>query len=196
MNDAAFIIGNGPSRTPIDLNALSEQEGIIIGCNALYRDFAGFDFLVSIDPQFQAIIESVEEAMGMDERFIFPPEDECWESAEYNPYKRRRSNAGMNAMSEAIKRGYKNIHCLGFDFILADDSAIDNIYEGSDGYGPLTKSNHSDTVHRLAYFEWFARKHNDVNFIFVIPEGKECQIIEASNVTGTFINTFKKKWNC
>ena len=44
----AFIIGNGVSRKPIDLHQL-KGEGTIFGCNALYRDFPDYDYLVSID---------------------------------------------------------------------------------------------------------------------------------------------------
>ena len=34
-----FIIGNGNSRKNVNLNVLKEH-GVVIGCNALYRDFA------------------------------------------------------------------------------------------------------------------------------------------------------------
>jgi len=79
--------------------------GTIFGCNALYREFDKYDYLVSIDKTFQTIIEANDEVFGKDDRIIFPPPDECWEDLEYSP-NRRRSNAGMNAMLEAIERGY------------------------------------------------------------------------------------------
>ena len=43
----AFVIGNGESRRPVKLDFLREQ-GVIFGCNALYRDFYP-DVLVSLD---------------------------------------------------------------------------------------------------------------------------------------------------
>lgn len=46
-NKVAFVIGNGTSRTPIDLGSL-KSFGKIYGCNALYRDFIP-DYLVAVD---------------------------------------------------------------------------------------------------------------------------------------------------
>ena len=91
----AFIIGNGVSRKPIDLHQL-KGEGTIFGCNALYRDFPDYDYLVSID---DLIIDEVS-SQANDERLIIPPEEERWELNGSG----KRSNAGMNAMLEAIRR--------------------------------------------------------------------------------------------
>ena len=41
----AFIIGNGPTRLDINLHDLVGK-GKIYGCNALYRDFDKFDYLI------------------------------------------------------------------------------------------------------------------------------------------------------
>ena len=41
----AFIIGNGPTRLDVNLHDLVGK-GKIYGCNALYRDFDKFDYLV------------------------------------------------------------------------------------------------------------------------------------------------------
>ena len=38
MNNNAFVIGNGVSRQPIDLEQC-KQLGLTIGCNAIVRDF-------------------------------------------------------------------------------------------------------------------------------------------------------------
>ena len=123
----AFIIGNGTSRKPVDLNKLVGKG--IFGCNALYREFKNYDYLISIDRQFQMIMEANDEVFKEDKRNIFPPEDECYESAEYNP-QRRRSNAGTNAMLEAIRRNHDKLYCLGFDFLLEDDElSEDNLFK-------------------------------------------------------------------
>jgi len=42
-----FVIGNGPSRKNFDLDRL-KNKGIIVGCNALYRDFNP-DYLAFVD---------------------------------------------------------------------------------------------------------------------------------------------------
>ena len=121
----AFIIGNGTSRLPINLNDLVGK-GKIYGCNALYRDFDKFDYLVVIDKQFKDIIEHAG-AEGMFEhgKLILPPEEECVEETTG-----RRSNAGMNAMREAIRHGATKLFCLGFDFVITDEiKNTDNIYK-------------------------------------------------------------------
>ena len=43
----AFILGNAPSRSKIDISKLKEH-GFTYGCNALYRDFIP-DFIFSVD---------------------------------------------------------------------------------------------------------------------------------------------------
>ena len=43
----AFVVGNGTSRKPINLETL-KQYGSIYACNAVYRDFIP-DYLVAVD---------------------------------------------------------------------------------------------------------------------------------------------------
>lgn len=185
----AFIIGNGVSRKPIDLNTLVGK-GTIFGCNALYREFNKYDYLVSIDKSFQVIMQANDEVFGADDRIIFPPDNECWEDAEYSP-NRRRSNAGMNAMLEAIRRDHDKLYCLGFDFLLKDNElSEDNLFKNQAGYGPETHASHRDNVHRVSYLEWFMRKHHKTKFTFVLPENEEYQTLTAPNVTGMYISKF------
>ena len=55
MNDTVFVLGNGPSRKNIDPKSLS---GLVIGCNACYRDFKP-DVICAIDAGVMSeIIES------------------------------------------------------------------------------------------------------------------------------------------
>jgi len=192
MMKTAFIIGNGISRKPVDLNTLVGK-GTIFGCNALYREFNKYDYLVSIDKSFQTIIEANDEVFGSDGRIIFPPEDECWEDADYSP-RRKRSNAGMNAMLEAIRREHKKLYCLGFDFLLKDkDLSEDNLFKNQEGYGPETHANHLDNINRVKYLDWFARKHSTTKFVFVLPENQQYHTLTAPNISGIFLPTFLKK---
>ena len=94
----AFIIGNGKSREGFDLNSL-RPFGKIYGCNALYRDFEP-DYLVAID---DTITEEIRASSFPKEKFIYPSFEEQFESPEFNPFTRLRSNAGMNAMIEALR---------------------------------------------------------------------------------------------
>ena len=174
----AFIIGNGTSRKDFDLNKL-RGAGTIIGCNALYREFEP-DLLVSIDA---GIIEEILESDFPKDRFIVPELDECWEPADCNP-NRPRSNAGMNAMFEAVKRGHNVLVCFGFDFLVWDKTqSVSNVYEGSQNYGPENKANFADNHGRIRYLAWFAKKNPTISLVFVFPPNYNLTTIpECDNI--------------
>lgn len=164
MSDVAYIIGNGPSRKDFDLELL-RGSGTIYGCNALYRDFHP-DYLVAIDT---GIIAEILASDFPRNRFIIPPTNEHYEPAECNPA-RPRSNAGMNAMLEALRRGATSLVCLGFDFLLDNPAqAVDNMYSGSLNYGPETKANHDDNAGRLHFLQWFITQNDAADFYFIFP---------------------------
>ena len=189
----AFIVGNGLSRNQFDLEKL-RNKGTIFGCNALYRDFTP-DYLVAIDDK---IISEINHAIDMGEfdqlNFIVPPWTECFEPAEHNPIQ-PRSNAGMNAMLEAIKMGHKELFCLGFDFMIDDDVSVANIYDGTDCYGPETRANRADNINRVAYLEYVALKNRDVSFYFVYPKSENVKFLSVGcdNIEGMFYDTFEEK---
>jgi hypothetical protein len=178
MTKVACIVGNGVSRKNIDLNSIVGQ-ATIFGCNALYRDFDGWDYLVSID---QGMVREVRNnaEYSCKGHVIVPPEHEHWEDAEYSP-NRRRSNAGMNAMREAIKKEYDTLYCLGFDFLLDGDISVDNVYRNTENYGPETHASKGDNYYRVKYLEWFVNKYSDVKFVFVYPDHLKSKQIDAEN---------------
>ena len=185
-NNTAFVIGNGKSREGFDLNSLRPY-GTIFGCNALYREFEP-DYLVAIDPP---IIDEIKQSSFPQDRFIVPKEEEQFENPEYNPFTRWRSNAGMNAIIEAIRKNNTNIYLLGFDFILANDLAVQNIYDGTDCYGPETRSNMTDNFNRAKYLNWFVNKFApNVKYTMILPrlENLKIQPINGNNVEGVFID--------
>ena len=188
----AFIIGNGPSRLPVNLNDLVGK-GKIYGCNALYRDFDKFDYLVVIDEQFRKLIEAGgKEGVVEGTKLILPPDEECVEETTG-----RRSNAGMNAMREAIRHGATKLFCLGFDFIIKDEVAnTDNVYKGTDGYGKETHATYEDSKHRVNYLHWFMNQNKDVRFTFIVPDPIEIFNIglNTDNVFGMTINNFNKHY--
>jgi len=190
MNKAAFIVGNGVSRNSIDLNDLVGQAPIY-GCNALYRDFDKWDYLVSID---QGMVQEIRNAQGLygNGIVIVPPEEQHYEPREYSPH-RRRNNAGMVAMDTAIKRGFNVLYLLGIDFVLKGDISTDNVYKNTYNYGPETHATQDDNFYRMKYFEWFVRKNNDVKFIFVIPEDYRVRAIDSDNVLTMASDIFKTK---
>jgi hypothetical protein len=185
MKNIAIIVGNGKSRKQLELGNLVGK-GTIYGCNALYRDFDGYDYLVAIDERMINEIKTTEKRLTG--QAIFPPEQERWEETTG-----RRNNAGMVAMREAIRRGADTLYCLGFDFILAGDDSISNVYKDSKNYEPHTQSNMSDNYNRIKYLEWFAMQYPDVKFVFVIPDNGQVKPIDGENLVGMPISTFIEK---
>ena len=186
MKNIAIIIGNGKSREEIDLNTLVGQ-GTIYGCNALYRDFDGWDYLVAIDERMINEIKTTEKRLPG--QAIFPPENERYEETTG-----RRGNAGMNAMKEAIRNGADTLYCLGFDFILQGKTSVDNVYLNSKNYEPETQAGLMEAgYHRLQYLEWFANQNAGVKFVFVIPDNGQVKPIDAENLVGMRMSTFIKK---
>jgi hypothetical protein len=185
--NTAFIIGNGTSRKGFDLTRLKPY-GTIFGCNALYRDYPDHsipDFLVSID---DGIIAEIEGSDFPSKRFIVPPMDERWEPSECN-IGRPRSNAGVNAMREAIKMGHDQLICLGFDFLIADrDQSVSNVYDGTDNYGMEVRARAEDNPGRVNYLQWLVRSNPDVDFIFIFPEGLTISSLSGKNV---FVNSYE-----
>jgi len=188
----AYIVGNGLSRQGFNLEDL-RGKGTIFGCNALYRDFTP-DYLVAIDDK---IIAEINYAIDSGEcevpqmNFIVPPWIECHEETTG-----RRSNAGMNAMREAIKKGYTHLYCLGFDFLIDDEVSVKNVYDGTDCYGPDTRANRSDNVNRVAYLEYFALNNRDVTFTFLFPRTDDplkLLSVSCDNVLGMFYDVFEEK---
>ena len=181
----AFIIGNGKSREGFDLEQL-RPHGTIYGCNALYRDFKP-DYLIAIDTP---ITEEIMKSDFPKDRFIHPEMEEQFEHPEFNPFSRFRSNAGMNAMIEALRHGKRELMCLGFDFIINNNFATSNIYNGSNAYGPETRTSIADNIRRVNYLDWFARKNHVAHIKMILPRLKDLRVhrVEARNLKGMFID--------
>lgn len=179
----AFVIGNGTSRQGFHLEKLKDK-GVIFGCNLLYQDFSP-DYIVAIDETITKTLLSQTEFPQ--HRIIIPPEDEQYELSGTG----KRSNAGMNAMLEAIKRGCNVIYCLGFDFLKLDEKeSVSNIYE--DQYG--NRANHEDNINRVKYLIWFANKYPSVQFVFVFKQDtKEIHTIPCGNVVGMYYDQLEKE---
>jgi hypothetical protein len=192
INEVALIVGNGSSRKSLDLlgmaNILGGNRPTIYGCNALYREYRPNyiipDFLVAMD---EGAIAEIESSDFPSERFIVPPDDDRWEPAEmHSDGHRPRSNAGMCAMIEAIRRGATTLLCIGFDSFLKDASqSVSNLFDGTTNYGPETRANVWDNPGRVKFMAYLARKNPNVDFVFIYPEGMEAVPIGEKNIYQT-----------
>ena len=181
----AFIIGNGKSREGFDLEQLRPY-GEIYGCNAIYRDFEP-DWLIAID---EPITKEIMESDFPKEKFINPAFEEQFEHPEFNPFSRFRSNAGMNAMVEALKHGKRELICLGFDFIINDDLSVSNLYDGTNAYGPETRTSVADNLRRVKYLNWFANKNYVAQFRMILPRREKLRVhkMNSANIRGMFLD--------
>ncbi len=182
----ALIIGNGTSRLDFDLEKRS-VDYITFGCNALYRELPWncIDWLIAID---HGIATEIADSNFPLDRFIYPPPAEQYEPAELSGRRQVRSNAGMNAMIEAIRRGFIDLTCIGFDFILYDPiQSTSNVFEGSNNYGPETHASVDDNVGRIRYLSWFINHNLNVRFNFAVP--LKC-FMEIKNITSPIAKYF------
>lgn len=187
----AVILGNGKTRTQAKLDKLSKLPNVkIFGCNAIYRDIPDkIDYLVAID---DGMINEIYASDFPKEKVIIPPYHERWEPAECNP-RRPRSNAGMNAIQEAIKLGATTIVGIGFDFLYGDkEASVSNIYDGTKNYGPETRASYYDNVPRANYLHFIVTKHQHVNFFFAYPEPSRFLDIKSSNFFYTTLDEIYK----
>jgi len=202
-DQTAYIIGNGGSRKGFDL-LLLKGKGTVFGCNALYRDYRLSnpkyvlpDYLVAID---NPIITEIESSDFPSSRVLIPPEDEKWEPVElhwgravnkqWDP-QRPRSNAGMNAILEAIKLEYETLYVFGFDFLVVDqNTAMSNLYDGTDCYGLETRANLQDTRNRMKYLGHVIENNPKTNFVFCYPKETIASGIYNPQAVNTCITSF------
>jgi len=161
----AFVIGNGTSRLGFNLRQLIGL-GQIYGCNALYREYAPNydlpDYLIAID---DGMIEEIQNSDFPKNRFIIPPLSERWEPKECNP-NQPRSNAGINAMIEAIRHGATIVIGLGFDFMLNDvGQSVSNAFDGTINYDPKNRARYEDNSGRVRYLNWLVSNNPTVDFL-------------------------------
>jgi hypothetical protein len=117
MVDKAFVLGNGESRTGIQIEDL-KQHGTVYACNGVYRTDRP-DYLIAVDPKM--IFEIAETD------YIF--NNKVWSNfnAQYNKNQKildhiqwfRPSlgwSSGPTALRMACDHRYKEIYLLGFDY--------------------------------------------------------------------------------
>jgi len=177
--EPAFIIGNGPSRKAIDLKDL-RPHGTIWGCNALYRDFAP-DYLLVIDRKMQQ--EIVARNYHLENKVIFRDASNKAVHIPEHPniytFNNRISspnNSGAASIYFAMRKGFRNIYLIGFDFERPDTNQQGNVYAGTPCYDrhgsrpPKLPKNITDKIGR-----WAEINHDKVKFTRVI-DFETCRI--------------------
>lgn len=160
----AFVLGNGISRAGVDLSKLKTQ-GMIYGCNALYRDYMP-DVLVATD---RPIAEQIQNT-GYAQKNVF-----------YTRYPLDDSGArciakhfwgfssGPAALGIAAADGHDCIYMLGFDLGPTKDNKFNNVYADTEFY-KTSRSVPTYTGNWVTQVSKVAKRFPDTQFIRLVGE--------------------------
>ena len=127
----AFVLGNGQSRTSIDLVQL-KQLGPVYGCNGLYRDWKP-DCLVATD---RPIAEAIQRSGYSKKNRFYTRKPLPDMGAQVVPRKYHGNSSGPIACALAAMDDYTRIYMLGFDMGPDTDNHFNNIYASTEFYKP------------------------------------------------------------
>ena len=188
----AFVIGNGTSRTPINLQDL-RPFGKIYGCNALYRDFIP-DYLVAVDTKMVLELNKA----GIQHQV------ETWTNPNraYNDmvgFKFFQPSKGWSSGPTALwfaseMTDYDTIYILGFDYE-GIGTQINNIYANTQNYKASTE--------KATYFgNWLkqtvitCQNFSQKRYIRVLGESffTPPELNKLNNVDNIHVRDFKKSF--
>ena len=163
----AFVLGNGVSRQPINLELL-KTKGTIYGCNALYREFSP-DYLVAVDPR---MVKEINNAGYQLKNKVYTNQNIIYKS--YKNFKyfepNRGWSSGPSALWLASLNNHKTIYMLGFDYKgIAGKNLVNNIYADTPNY---KRSHEAATFHGnwLRQTQTVLRENKNIQFYRVIAE--------------------------
>jgi hypothetical protein len=127
----AFVLGNGTSRKPIQLDPL-KQYGKIYGCNALYRSFEP-DYLVAVDAKM--INEICEMKYQMTHQVWTNPNKNLEKYPGLHFFKPSQGwSSGPTALWLATSHEHDLIYLLGFDYVGTNEQKFNNMYASTRNY--------------------------------------------------------------
>jgi hypothetical protein len=134
--DVAFVIGNGTSRSIIDLPQL-KSKGTIYGCNALYRTFDP-NYLIAVDTKM--ILEINKAGYQYKHTVWTNPNRSYVKMKGLNYFQPSKGwSSGPTALWLATQHSYKTIYILGFDYQGLDSGTkLNNIYADTANYKKST----------------------------------------------------------
>jgi hypothetical protein len=165
-NDAAFVLGNGTSRTKLNLENL-KTTATIYGCNALYREFEP-DHLVAVDVKM--VNEIVATGYHNTHSVWTNPNKGINTKTNINFFSPHKGwSSGPTALWFASQGGYKNIYIAGFDY-QGLNGKFNNVYSDTFNY---KRSGDSATFfgNWLNQTERTIREHPTINYYRLIEQG-------------------------
>lgn len=193
-NEIAFVIGNGTSRLPIDLEQL-KSKGKVYACNAVYRTFCP-DYLIAVDVK---MVLEINKAGFQHSNQVWTNPNKSYQRIKnlnyFNPSKGWSS--GPTALWLATQHQYKKIYVLGFDFRGTKEGRLfNNIYADTSNY---KKSTDSATF----FGNWMRqttsviKENTDIEYKRVIAPDNYCpeELNKFNNLETIFIEDFQKIFN-
>jgi len=132
--NVACVIGNGPSRKPLNLEYINSIM-TTYGCNALYRDFLP-DHLIAVD--INMVYEIIDSKIHYNIPFYTQHSTKTdalyknGEPIEFIPNQPSTYDSGNAAIDLAAINKHDIIYMVGFDYVVND--TIPNIYTGTKNY--------------------------------------------------------------
>jgi hypothetical protein len=175
ISNQAVVLGNSTGRTKMNLSAIKNHRGGLLGaralqsygCNALYRDFTP-DFLVALGND---IVKEIAETTYVNDNIVYTGAMHTLENPgkfyllPHNPY----TDAGTTAAYLAAFDGHKKVYLIGFDGN-STETFNDNMYAGTNGY-QLPASPVDGIQWEVARSELF-KTYDDTEFIQVTEQGR------------------------
>lgn len=191
----AFVIGNGVSRKPINLNRLKEIAPIY-GCNALYREFAP-DYLIAVDTKM--IKEITLNDYHKRHTVWTNPNNMTNQIEGLHIFKPNKGwSSGPTALWLASEHSYNSIYILGFDYqgVGHNKEEVNNIYAGTDNY--------KNTNDKATYYgNWtrqtmmVANNFPKIRYVRVVAEGDYFvpdHLKDIQNISHITVPEFRKKF--
>ena len=185
----AFVIGNGTSRSPINIEDLSTL-GNTYGCNALYRTFSP-DYLVAVDVKM--ILEISKHGYQRKHNVWTNPNKAYTRIQDLNTFNPSKGwSSGPTALWLASQHGYDRIYILGFDYRSINDK-FNNVYADTPNY---KKSEDGATF----FGNWLRqtvsviKEHRNIQYVRVIASDNYCpeQLNKFDNFTTITVDDFMK----
>lgn len=165
-NNIAFVLGNGISRSRLNLEGLRNY-GKIYACNAIYREFEP-DYLIAVDVKM--VNEIIASGYHNNHQVWTNPNKGVTTKINVNFFSPHKGwSSGPTALWFACQNNHKDIYIAGFDY-QGINGKFNNIYADTFNY---KKSGDSATFfgNWLNQTEKTIRDNPSVNFYRIIEQG-------------------------
>tara|TARA_Y200000002_G_scaffold298079_1_gene252773 strand:+ start:464 stop:1192 length:729 start_codon:yes stop_codon:yes gene_type:complete len=165
-NITSFVLGNGLSRHPVDLQVIKNY-GKVYGCNAIYREYDP-DYLIAVDVKMVLEINKHKYQLRNDQVWTNP--NKAYNNmSKLNFFQPSKGwSSGPTALWLASQHGPQQIFILGFDYTGKDGgNHFNNIYADTENY---KKSIDGATYHGnwLKQTATTIKEHPRINYTRVI----------------------------